>query len=160
MCALRRVTDSVAGPRAVGILVPPGPRTVLILRPRALNWDLLLLAHGEQKGPFSPFQEFSQADARLAAKELLQAMLDWSRGHVSGRVEAVSALNGSTHQVQAEIGRFNMIACKRLPGQPYKPIEFTAMEDAQALAEILTAKLQVSRSIDQEVYLNTRNLSN
>ncbi|HEV3235344.1 MAG TPA: hypothetical protein VGZ25_00050 [Gemmataceae bacterium] len=159
MCALRRVPDSLAGPRAVGILVPPGSKTVIILRPRTLPWDLLLLANREQQTPCFPFQEFSQPDAKRAASELLQALLKWSEGDVPGRVAAVAALDGSTHQVQAEIGRFNLIVCKRQPGQPYKPNEFTSVEDAQALAEILTAKLQATGSLDQEVYLNTCNFS-
>ncbi len=32
MSSLRRVADASAGPTALGILVPPGPRTFLILR--------------------------------------------------------------------------------------------------------------------------------
>jgi hypothetical protein len=83
----------------------------------------------------------------------------WSLGRVLGKVEAVSALDNSTHQVQAEIGRFNLIVCPRQPGEPYKPVEFAAVEDAHALAEILAANLQATGSIDQEVYLNTRNFS-
>ena len=41
MPAFRRVEPHQAGARALGILVPPGPKTVVILRPRGLDWDLL-----------------------------------------------------------------------------------------------------------------------
>src|SRR5207302_3778230 len=62
MCPLRRVEDAHAGPHAVGILVPPGRRTVVIVRPRALIWDLLLT--GERNSlTGSPFQELTQEEA-------------------------------------------------------------------------------------------------
>ena len=47
MSVFRRVDDDRAGPAAMGILVPPGRRTFLILRPRALAWDLILLRRAE-----------------------------------------------------------------------------------------------------------------
>jgi hypothetical protein len=159
MCALRRVPDALAGPRAVGILIPPGPRTVLILRPRSLAWDLLLLAPPEQRTRLSPFRELTKAEGLRVAQELFQAMVGWSSGIVRGTVEAVSSPDGSTHQVQAEIGSFNLVVCKRQPGQAYQPNEFTSAEDAVALADILSAKLKVTEAVDQEVYLNTRHFA-
>jgi hypothetical protein len=159
MCALRRVPDALAGSRAVGILLPPGPRTVLIVRPRALDWDLLLLAPHEHRTRLLPFRELTQTEGIQAAQELFQALSGWSCGKVPGSVEAVSAPDGSTHQVQAEIGSFNLIVCKRQPGQPYAPNEFSSPEDAWALADILSAKLRATGSIEQEVYLNTRHFA-
>src|SRR5262245_14490160 len=105
MCAFRRVEDAQAGPRAVGILVPPGNRTVVIIRPRSLSWDLLLL-HGQDAGKHpTPFEELDQADAARMARDLFQALKDWSEERTAGCIEPVASLDGSTHQVQAEIGR-------------------------------------------------------
>jgi hypothetical protein len=41
MPAFCRVDAQRAGPAALGILVPPGDKTLVVLRPRGLEWDLL-----------------------------------------------------------------------------------------------------------------------
>jgi hypothetical protein len=64
MSPLRRVFGERSGPTALGILVPPGRRTVLILRPRALAWDLLLT----HPGPAAPFRELGRDEAEAAAE--------------------------------------------------------------------------------------------
>ena len=70
MCPLRRVEDHRAGPSALGILVPPGRRTFLILRPRALSWDLLLLRpNGAQA-----FREMPQNEATTLVLALYHAL--------------------------------------------------------------------------------------
>jgi hypothetical protein len=76
MCPLRRVEDHRAGPSALGILVPPGRRTFLVLRPRALSWDLLLL----RPGSMNAFRELAPAEASCLAHELLEALRKWSEG--------------------------------------------------------------------------------
>jgi len=159
MCPLRRVKDARAGPRAVGILIPPGPRTVVVLRPRSLNWDLLLLRGDTPSDASSPFREFTQEQALQAARALFQSLLAWSEKRIPGRIEPVSSSDGSTHQVQAEIGAFNLIVCQRQPGRPYRPKEFSSAEDARAVAEVLAAKLRPMGVFEQEVYFNTRNFT-
>ena len=64
MCALRRVEGDRAGPDALGILVPPARRTFVILRPRALPWDLLLLRDPEAEA----FRELGRDEAHAAAR--------------------------------------------------------------------------------------------
>src|ERR1700730_5167165 len=71
MSPLRRVLGDRAGPTAVGILVPPGPRTVVILRPRALAWDLLLV-RGD-----ATFQEIESHEAEAIVQGLARALEDW-----------------------------------------------------------------------------------
>src|SRR5260370_24776237 len=159
MCPRGRVQDARAGPRVVGILIPPGPRTVVVLRPRSLNWDLLLLRDDTPSDNTSPFREFSQEHALQAARALFQALLAWSEKRIPGRIEPVSSRDGSTHQVQAEIGAFNLIVCQRQPGRPYRPKEFSSAEDARAVAEVLAAKLSPMGVVEQEDYLNTRNFT-
>src|SRR5260370_18910840 len=72
MCPLRLVEDADAGPDAVGILVPPCKRTVVILRPRALIWDLLLTEEGLPRAG-SPFRELTQMEACAAPRRIYAA---------------------------------------------------------------------------------------
>ena len=70
MGVLRRVTDRRAGPAALGILVPPGRRTLVILRLRALAWDLLPIRLHEQ----AVFCEFGRDEAALLARHVHAAL--------------------------------------------------------------------------------------
>ena len=70
MPAFRRVEGSQAGPSALGILVPPGARTLVILRPRALEWDLLPLQDRDEG-----FCEFDRETAAGIARGIQQALL-------------------------------------------------------------------------------------
>ena len=89
MSPLRRVFGERAGPTALGILVPPGRRTVLILRPRALAWDLLLTQPLPEGATFAPFYELTREEAEVAAEQLCRALEAWGGGG-PGRVEAVT----------------------------------------------------------------------
>ena len=152
MCALRRVEDERAGPDALGILIPPARRTFLILRPRSLSWDLLLL-----RGPEgSTFREMSHDEASAAAHAVYRALRDWAAGG-AGRVEAVSLPQGQGAWLRARVGPFVLLACARRPGQPYHPLVFADAHAAGAAACRLTAILCPPPGVEQEVYFNTRN---
>ena len=85
MSPLRRVEAGRAGPGALGILVPPGRPTVLILRPRALPWDLLLVRAGEGGEAGTPFLHLERQEAEAAAEGLIQAKR--RKGYVEVSVE-------------------------------------------------------------------------
>lgn len=150
MCPLRRVEDHRAGPSALGILVPPGRRTFLILRPRALCWDLLLL----QPDSANVFHEIPHAEADRLAHDLLRALRDWSNG-ASGRVEEVARPDGSGFWVRVCVGPFALLTCDRQPGRAYQPMTFTDAESALSAAAQLRGILRPHTNCDQEVYLNT-----
>ena len=57
MSRFQRVNPSQAGPAALGILLPPGRRTLVLLRPRSLDWDLVPLRPDEIEGSQTPFWE-------------------------------------------------------------------------------------------------------
>src|SRR5262245_34084116 len=76
MCPLRRVSDQQAGPGALGILLPPGERTVLIVRPRSLPLDLLLV----QGAAGTAFRELTKTEAAGVALGFLTALESWNRG--------------------------------------------------------------------------------
>ena len=72
MAALRRVSDEMAGPGAVGLLLPPGARTVLIVRPRTLAWDLLLM----RSAAGSAFRELTRTEAPAVVQAFLADWID------------------------------------------------------------------------------------
>jgi hypothetical protein len=151
MCPLRRVEDHRAGPSALGILVPPGRRTFLILRPRSLAWDLLLL----RPNSANAFRELPRDEADRLAQEMYQALKHWSEG-ASGHVEEVASPDGRGFWVRVRVGTFALLVCGRQPGQPYQPLAFPDAETALTAAGQVRAVLRPPQHIEQEVYLNTR----
>jgi hypothetical protein len=150
MCPLRRVDDAQAGPTALGILVPPGRRTFLILRPRALTWDLVLLRMPE--GP--AFRDMNPEEAQVVSSALWRAL---ERG--GGRLEEVGLPEGTGWWLRAHIGSYALLVCARLPGQAYEPLVFPDPPTARAAAEQLALILCPPPDIEQECYLNTRHFS-
>jgi hypothetical protein len=151
MSAFRRVEGDRAGPAALGILVPPARRTVLILRPRALAWDLLLLRAAEG----SAIREMGLDEAHAAGQALHRALEAWAEGG-PGRVEPVRLPDGQGFWVCAHVGRFTLLACVRLPGQPYQPLVLADAAAAQAAAGDLAAVLCPPAGAGQELYFNAR----
>jgi hypothetical protein len=150
MCPLRRVEDRKAGPSALGILVPPGRRTFLILRPRALAWDLLLLRPASVR----TFRELAHAEADPLAHELFNALGQWAES-ASGHVEEVACPDGGGYWVRVHVGPFALLTCGRQPGKPYQPLTFPDVETALSAAAQLRRILRPPANVVQEVYLNT-----
>jgi hypothetical protein len=153
MSPLRRVDARDAGPNAVGILLPPGNRTVLIVRPRSVPWDLLLVRSGEGGEPGTPFLHLEREEAEAMAEGLCRALGRWATG-APGTVDAAPAPDGEGFWVQAEVGAFPLIACQRRPGQPYRPAMFPTIAEAETSATGITAALCPGTEL--EVYFNTR----
>lgn len=156
MCPLRRVEDVDADPNALGILVPPGRRTVLIVRPRALIWDMLLTRQGVHTD--SPFRQMNQQEAAEAARGLFHALEDWYSGG-PGAMQTLFCPSGESYWVGATLGPFNLLACPRIPGQPYRPMHFRSEAQASEAADALASVLFPSCDRDQEVYFNTRHFA-
>ena len=156
--SLCRVEANRAGPAALGILLPPGPRTVLILRPRALPWDLLLVRGGAGGETGTPFLHLDPDEGQAVAEGVLRALERWSAGG-PGKVEAAFAPDGAGYWVQAEIGAFPLIACERRGGQPYRPAAFATVAAAEEATTAIIAALRPSGDDGVQVYLNTRHFS-
>jgi hypothetical protein len=154
MCPLRRIEDHRAGASALGILVPPGRRTFLILRPRSLSWDLLLL----RSDPTGDFREMPPHEANALALELYQR-LGGAPDEVRGRIEEIAAADGTRFQISIHAGPFALRVCQRRPGQPYQPLLSPDREAARIAVERLLAVLRPPEGIEQEVYLNTRHFT-
>jgi hypothetical protein len=153
--SLRRVEARQAGQAALGILLPPGPRTVLILRPRALPWDLLLVRSGAGGDTGTPFLHLEPEEGRAMAEGVLRALQRWAAGG-PGEVDAAFAPDGAGYWVQVRVGAFPLIACQRRPGQPYRPAGFAAVAEAEAAAAAVASALRPADGKGLEVYLNTR----
>lgn len=150
MCPLRLVADDRAGPAAVGILVPPARRTFLIVRPRSLPFDLLVLA--DACG--TAFRDFDREQAGRAAEALFDALTGWSAGS-PGRVEETAA-SGEGFEVRVHVGPFHLLVCDRRPGQPYAPLLFADADSARAAAGRVATVLRPPADVEQEFYLNSR----
>ena len=153
MCPLRRVEAHRAGPSALGILAPPGGRTILILRPRSLSWDLLLLRPDSTHA----FLELPRADAERLGQEMYRTLRQWSED-ASGYIEEVACPDGG-FWVRVRIGPFALLLCDRRPGLPYRPLAFPDVETALSAAAQLRYILRPPANVEQEVYLNTIHFS-
>jgi hypothetical protein len=153
MPPFRRVEDRRAGPTALGILVPPGGRTLVILRPRALEWDLLPLHEG---GP--AFCEFGRDEAAGVARRVQRA-LEQGAANSAGAVCAVARPDGEGYHVQIAAGEWTWIVCRRVPGQPYRAAVFATLEVADAAAAGVAPYLCPAADAAQEYYFNTQHFS-
>jgi len=141
-----------AGPSALGILVPPGRRTLVIVRPRGLDWDLLPV---DPEAENLRFWEVGREFAPRLAQELARAL----EAGCANRVDAIAAPDGMGYQVRAGVGRFVLLLCARNPGQAYQALAFPTVSEACAAAERVAAVLAPASHAEQEIYLNTRHFA-
>src|SRR4051794_25531570 len=69
-----RVEPRLAGPNALGILVPPGTKTLVIVRPRALERDLLPARWDGDAAHPPEFCRFSRDEAANVARRFAKAI--------------------------------------------------------------------------------------
>jgi hypothetical protein len=143
MGTFRKVEAEHAGADALGILIPPSRRTFVILRPRALPWDLLLCRGADDLG----FRDLSHDEASAAAQNVYRALRD------GASIEAVPRPDGFSVRLTA--GAFVLIACERRPGQPYAALTCNEAE-ALAVADSLERVVRPAEGAEQEVYFNVR----
>jgi hypothetical protein len=142
-----------AGPRALGILVPPGKRTLVILRPRALNWDLVL------ERPPAAAQPGLWELHPLEAKPLVVSLRALLANGMPANTELVRAKAESEIQVRVLLGELRMMVCDRAAGQSYRPSRFPGESEASSVAAMIRAILSPGVDANQELYCNTRHFS-
>jgi hypothetical protein len=158
MPPFRRVEDRHAGPTALGILVPPGLRTFVILRPRALDWDLLPLRPDDGAGASAVFCEFGRDEAAGVARRVQRA-LEQAAAAADRPVQAVAHPDGVGYWVVVRAGEYCWVACRRVPGQPYRANRFATPEGAGEVAARLAGVLCPEPDAGQEYYFNTQHFS-
>jgi hypothetical protein len=154
----RLVEAHRAGPAAIGILVPPGPRTAVIVRPRSLDWDLVLVPQRETMSAGQPAWELEREKAARLVQDLQRALGRWPLGG-QGSAQAVASSSEGGWQVVVEVGPLILVACRRRPGQAYQAVRFAREEEAKSAALILQRILCPQMAGVQELYLNTRSFS-
>ena len=150
MCPLRRVEADAAGPTALGVLVPPGRRTFLILRPRGLAWDLVLLNPAEPA-----FLDLSTEEAPLLVAQFVRDLSEWNAGGPGG-VETPGRSGSGGWRVRVNVGPFALLVCPRRPGEPYRPLALPDAAAAETVAQAVAAVLRPPPDVTQDYYLNTR----
>lgn len=151
MSIFSRVDPTVAGPNALGVLIPPGRMTIVVLRPKGLMWDLLPARwEGEASRP-PRFCQFPREEAPSIARGLVQFLED----AVAKKLNPLETFgNGRTIQIWLRAPELFWILCRRLPGEAYSPAVFPTLTEAEAVGE------QVARFVwppgEQEIYFNTQ----
>lgn len=151
MPRFRRVAGGQAGPTAVGILVPPGRRTTVIVRPRALALDLLPI---EEKQGTTTVCELGHLDAPSLANRLYRALEELSADRPI-QIETTPQPSTGGYEVRARLGQVRLLACPRRLGESYQPLLFGSREEAEQTASALRRYLCPPDDAEQELYLNT-----
>ena len=156
MSAFRRVEDNRAGPGALGILVPPGERTLVILRPRGLEWDLLPIHF--RGGTDANFCTFEREQAATVARQVQQA-LDETSQRGERPVQVVVNPGGEGFLIWMPLLEMMWLVCPRVPGRPYEPCVFESHAAAESAITRLAPYLWPQQDAGQEYYFNTQNFS-
>ena len=155
MTLFRRTENHKAGKTALGILVPPGMRTVVILRPRSLPCDLLAVKMPTDASEKLTFFDFDRDEAARLARQLhkdLEALAD-SETH---QPEITANLWGDGYFLSVSRADMTWLACQRRPGQAYVPLVIPDREQAKELAKQLHGYVAPDAETGQEVYFNTQ----
>jgi len=149
MAVYRQIEGAQAGPQALGILVPPGVRTQVILRPRGLQWDLLPT---QRVG--AAFCEFGRDEAAGVARRVQLALAGAAAsGHDPRHMIEVRTAG---YHVAAALAGWLWLVCPRRPGQAYEPVLFPTLSEAERVAEELAPFLFPAADAEQEYYFNTQ----
>jgi hypothetical protein len=152
-----RTDPNRAGPTALGILIPQGARTLVILRPRALEWDLLPARWDGDRACAPEFCTFERDEAVGVARKVITSLEAAVLEH-SCPVQTFGDPAAQQLQIWMRAGEHVWIACSRSPGQAYQPIHFSTIDDARQAAEKLVAFVWPAADARQEYYFNTQNL--
>ena len=152
---LRRVDIRHAGSEAVGILVPPGQRTFVAVRPRGLSWDLLPVRWTGDPATAPAPCAFTRDEAVAVARKLGK-FLEHCDTHGISPVETLGRCPEFQVWLRAEDLFWLMFA--RESRQSYRPQFHPTLAAAQAAAELLASLLAPGPSRTREYYFNTQNI--
>ena len=153
-----RVEPQHAGATALGILVPQGAKTLVIVRPRALPWDLLPARWNGDSSQAPQFCVFTRDEAAGVARRFVQALEMAIHQNVSP-VESFGDAQRQTCGIWLRTDEFVWIVCRRAQGQAYQPMAFASQEEAATEAKELTACLWPAAETMQEYYFNTQSFA-
>jgi hypothetical protein len=126
--------------------VPPGPRTFLILRPRAQEYDLVLLREDGMT-----FHEMNRSEAQATSCCVFAALED-GLDAACDPFEAVHLPGGVW--VRVAVRNYRFLVCRRAPGQRYRPLVFATNDEAAVIEAALRPVLFPADGAEQDVYFN------
>lgn len=147
-----RVELQHAGPNALGILVPPGPRTLVIVRPRALEWDLLPARWDGDVGHAPEFCTFTRDEAAGVARRLIEEL----QSRTDNPLGTFGNPDGTCVQIWLRTKDLVWIVCRRQPGRGYEPMIFASQGAAVSAAESLAPIFWPPEGVIQHYYVNTQ----
>ena len=154
----RRVEAKLAGPNAMGVLVPHGERTLVVIRPRSLPWDLLPARWSGDPAVAPQFCTFTRNEAPAVAKRF---MADLQAALVSNinPMQTFGIAQAGQLQIWVRTNDLVWIACERTPGSAYEPAIFLNLRDAEAAAEKIGRFVFPPTGEVQEYYFNTQSFA-
>ncbi len=152
----RRVEAKFAGPTAIGVLVPQGDRTLVVVRPLALKWDLLPARWDGDSESHPQFCSFSRDEAAGVARRFIE---DLKKAREVGCFPVHSFGNEDIGDVGIWVRTSDLvwIACERNPNHPYKPASFTTFAESREAGNALGHYVHPPIGEEQEYYFNTQN---
>jgi hypothetical protein len=151
-----RVDAKHAGPTALGILVPPGVKTLVIVRPRALTWDLLPARWDGDRTHAPEFCVFTRDEAAGVARRLVTAL---EAAVVSGVCPVQTFGAHDALQIWLRKDEFVWIVSERVSGQAYQPLVLASADEATREAERLIPFVWPAPDSSQKYYFNTQNFT-
>jgi hypothetical protein len=154
---LCRVEPYLAGPKALGVLIPQGARTLVIMRPRALPWDLLPATWDGDRDKSPRFCSFTREEAAGIARRLMQT-LESAASRDANLIESFGNAEQHSCGIWLRTDEFLWIVCRRATGEAYQPMMFATLEEAARIGDELADVLCPTGDAVQEYYFNTQNL--
>lgn len=150
-----RVEPQHAGPTALGILVPHGAKTLVIVRPRALAWDLLPARWTGDSSQTPAFSVFTRDEAASVARRFIKAL----ETAIVNPLESFGDAQRQSCGVWLRTDEFVWIVCRRAQGEAYQPMTFVSPEAAAKEANKLAVYLWPAAETAQEYYFNTQSFA-
>jgi len=150
-----RVEPQHAGPNALGVLIPHGAKTLVIVRPRALPWDLLPARWDGDRAQPPQFCVFTRDEAAIIARRFIKAL----EAAVAQNVNPLESFGDAQQQtcgIWLRADEFVWIVCRRAQGETYQPMTFASTDEATSAGEKLAAVVLPAADVTQEYYFNTQ----
>ncbi len=152
MPVFERVDHNQAGPNALGILIPPGQRTILILRPKSLSYDFLAIKADDVNAEMPTFCNFDRDEAAELARNL--------KGTLEAASEDLVTVHdnpwGDGYVAWVSCAELLWIPCHRRPGKPYQGALFPSEAEAEEVATVMRKCFCPPEGETGQVYFNTQ----
>lgn len=149
---LKRVDARSASGSALGILVPPGARTFVVLRPRNQPWDFLAVRWSGRPSDAPEFASFDRDAAAIAARQVVKTLEDHD---LAGDSPLETLGHEPAFQVWIRDVELCWMLCER-GKNAYRPLVFSTLAEARAAAERMAPFVHPGANRVQDYYFNTQ----